>query len=420
MNFIRRYLVFLAPVGITIFSAILFVPTLLTGRSINKEMEASIAQGRKLKSMRSNTPPKMQAEVEKVYQSEHKKDVDEILQLSRRSTQRELIDYGLFPKPKDTSQQVFANFGVKYRAAIEDLIKSMGALDAPSDIDIRKETELETGATGRVTAGQFGRLGTHSSSITKKGSRGIIVGAVCDKRAESVLVYANPNSLAWYGFWSDYKYSGLNTSLKDCWNSQVAYWIYEDVMSTIKALNTGSDCVYNSSVKRLVGVSFSRPVEYVEPVNMATSVADEPAYIIDKGASILGVEPWTGRVCDDAVDVVHFCVSVIVDSKAFMSFIRELCSEKEHRFKEGYSASGQEKVFRHNQITVLQSKIEPVDRTSTQHEYYRYGDGAVVQMSLVCEYIFHRSGYDVIKPEPVKELLGQSEAKKDASQQKSP
>jgi hypothetical protein len=120
-------------------------------------------------------------------------------------------------------------------------------------------------------------------------------------------------------------------------------------------------------------------------------------------------------MCDDDIDVVHFCVSVIVDSKSFMSFIKELCSEKEHRYREGYSSSGPERTFKHNQITVLESKIEPVDRTAIQHEYYRYGDSAVVQMSLICEYIFNRSGYDRIKPEPVKELLGQSAAKEGVS-----
>ena len=414
MNFIRRYLTFLAPVGIVIFAVVLFVPTLLTGRSISKDMEASIAQGRKITSMRGNTPPRTQAEVEKLYQGEHKKDADEIVQLARRSTQRELINYGILPKPKDTSQQVFVQFGVQYRTAIEELIKSMSALDAPSDIDIRKETGREPGGTGRSIGGQFGRLGSGTVG-TKKGSRDVIVDAVCNKRAESILVYANPNTFGWYGFWANYKYSGLDTAMKDCWNSQVAYWIYEDVVSTIKELNSGCDCVYTSGVKRLVGVSFSKSVEYVEAGKMMFGGSDEPDYVINNSPGVLGVAPWTGRMCDDDIDVVHFCVSVIVDSKTFMSFIKEVCSEKEHRYREGYSSEGPERIFKHNQITVLQSRIEPVDRTAIQHEYYRYGDSAVVQLSLICEYIFNRSGYDRIKPEPVKELLGQSAAKKDAS-----
>jgi hypothetical protein len=413
MRVIRKYAALLLPMGILLVAVVLFVPTLLAGRSISKSMESSIANGRKLASMRSKTPCKAQAEVEKLYQIEHKKDADEIVQLSRRSTQRELISYKIFPKPKDTSQQVFVQFGTKYRATIEELVKSMNALDAPRDIDIRKEIEGEGDGVGSVIGDRFGRIGPTKTSGTKKGSRNAIVDAVCNKRAESVSVYANPNSFAWYMFWENYKYGGLDAAIKDCWHSQVAYWIYEDVVATINEVNSGSDCIYTSGVKRLVGVSFSRPVEYVDsdPMNLVVVGPDAPDYVMEKGVSILGAEPWTGRMCDANIDVVHFAVSVIVDSKSFMPFIKELCSEKEHRYKEGYSANGPERIYKHNQITVLQSKIEPVSRTATQHEFYRYGDGAIVQLSLVCEYFFNRSSYDKIKPEPIKVLLGQSVAK---------
>ncbi len=416
MRFIRKYAALLVPMGILLFAVVLFVPTYLAGRSISKSMESSIADGRKLASMRSKTPCKAQAEVEKLYQSEHKKDADEIVQLSRRSTQRELISYNIFPKPKDTSQQVFVQFGAQYRARIEEWVKSMSALDAPRDIDIKKEIEGEGSGGGSVVGGRFGRIGTTKATGTKKGSRNAIVDAVCNKRAESVPVYANPNSFAWYGFWKNYKYSGWDAAIKDCWHSQVAYWIYEDVVATINEVNSGSDCVYTSGVKRLVGVSFSKPVEYVgsDSRNLAVVGSDAPDYVMGNGASLLGAEPWTGRMCDADIDVVHFAVSVIVDSKSFMPFIKELCGEKEHRYREGYLANGPERVYKHNQITVLQSKIESVDRTATQHEFYRYGDGAVVQLSLICEYIFNRSSYDKIKPEPIKVLLGQS-AVKDAS-----
>ena len=417
MRFIRKYSMFLMPMGIVLVAVVLFVPTLLTGRSISKDMETSKAQGSKITSMRNNTPPRAQAEVEKLYQSAHKKDADEVVQLARQSTQRELINYDIFPKPKDTSQQVFVQFGAQYRAVIEELIKSAGALDAPGDIDIRKETETAVGGTGAAIGGRFGMLGTTRTIGTKKGSRDAIVDAVCNKRAESILVYANPNSFNWYGYWADFKYSGLDTAIKDCWYSQVAYWIYEDVVATINEMNAGFDCVYTSPVKRLVGVSFSRPVEYVDPTRMgySVSISDEPDYIIDSSTGVSGVQPWTGRICNDDIDVIHFFVSVILDAKSFMPFIKELCTQKEHRYREGYSASGPERIFKHNQITVLQSRIEPVDRTAIEHTYYRYGDGAVVRLSLTCEYIFNRSGYDRVKPEPVKELLGQSAAKKDAS-----
>jgi hypothetical protein len=412
MNFIKKYSGLLIPIGIVIVAVVLFVPTLLTGRSISRDMEASIAQGAEIKSLRSKTPPKAQAEVEKLYQNEHKKDADEILQLARRSTQRELIGYDIFPKPSDTSQQIFVQFGGQFRATVEDLVKGMSALDAPSDIDIMKETETGGGGTGRAVAGSFGGFGVSGTVGTKKGVSDALVDAVCNKRAESLLVYANPNLFSWYGFWENYSYSGLDAALKDCWYSQVAYWIYEDVAATIKNMNDGFDCVYTSPVKRLVGVSFSKPVEYTTPSVMSSFTgSDEPYYITENDTGVLGEAPWTGRICNDEIDVIHFAVGVILDSKSFLPFIKELCTQKEHRYREGYSASGPERIARHNQITVLQSKVEPVDRKSPQHAYYRYGDGAVVQLSLICEYFFNRSAYDRIKPEPVKELLGQSAPK---------
>jgi len=416
MNFIRKYSALLVPVGVVFVAVVLFVPTLLTGRSISKDMQDRVAEGRKISSMRSKTPSKAQSDVEKLYQGEHKKDADEIAQLSRRSTQRELICYNIFPKPEDTSPQIFVQFGEQYRFAIDDLIKSMNALDAPGDIDIRKETESKGSSGGGAGGGRFGglgasgRFGTMATGGKKKSSRNAIVDAVCNKRAESISVYAHPNLLNWYGFWEKYKYVGSDPALKDCWYSQVAYWIYEDVVETIKAMNAGSDCVYTSPVKRLVGVRFGSHVDYVNTSRMLFASADELDYVTDSDAGMLGVEPWTGRMCNDDIDVVHFSVGVIVDSKAVMSFIKELCTQKEHKYREGYSAGGQERIYKHNQITVLQSKIEPVNRMAAEHEYYRYGDGAVVRLSLVCEYIFNRSAYDKIKPEPIKVLLFQSEA----------
>jgi hypothetical protein len=54
----------------------------------------------------------------------------------------------------------------------------------------------------------------------------------------------------------------------------------------------------------------------------------------------------------------------------------------------------------------MQFLQEPVDRQALVHSKHRYGDAAVVRLNLVCEYIFHRIGYDDIKPQAIKELLG--------------
>jgi hypothetical protein len=95
--------------------------------------------------------------------------------------------------------------------------------------------------------------------------------------------------------------------------------------------------------------------------------------------------------------------------------MNELCSAKEHTFKR-WSGAEPVQIFRHNQITVLETNINPVivnavtTRTGASgHELYRYGDDAVVEVELVCEYIFERVGYDEIKPEFIKNLVIEEE-----------
>ena len=77
-------------------------------------------------------------------------------------------------------------------------------------------------------------------------------------------------------------------------------------------------------------------------------------------------ESFTGRVSNDEIDVVHFSVVVVVSSKAIIPFMRELCSAKEHKFM-GFTGQEPAKVFKHNQITVLESRVKPVDMTLTSN-----------------------------------------------------
>jgi hypothetical protein len=112
----------------------------------------------------------------------------------------------------------------------------------------------------------------------------------------------------------------------------------------------------------------------------------------------------TGRICNENFDVVHFKVSVILDTKAVADFIKELCSAKNHTFT-GYWNKQPPQNFKHNQITVINYYSSPVNHEEPQHMLYRYGEDAVVQLDLTCEYLFVKEGYDPIKPESVKKLL---------------
>jgi len=99
---------------------------------------------------------------------------------------------------------------------------------------------------------------------------------------------------------------------------------------------------------------------------------------------------------------VHFSFAVVIDSGAVLPFMQQLCSAKEHKFS-GFFGEAQEQIFKHNQITILESNINPIDCEDDTHTLYRYGEDAVVRLDLICEYIFSKSGCDEIKPELIKQ-----------------
>jgi hypothetical protein len=116
------------------------------------------------------------------------------------------------------------------------------------------------------------------------------------------------------------------------------------------------------------------------------------------------IEACTGRFSNDAnnIDVTHFNIAVVLNIKSILPFIQELCSAKEHKFK-GFSGDEPEQTFKHNQITVLETKFRSVEDDA--YSLYDYGQDVVVELDLICEYIFNRKGYEEIKPETVKKAL---------------
>lgn len=422
--FFKKYSSLLLPGGLLLAGLILFVPTLLLGREVNSKKQEWEAMAIELDRLSQSTPPKEQAEqVQRVLQ-QLQEEVKAVQTMALQTTQRELIKYGIFPKSEDTSSQIYLDFGRRYRAAVESMITTrLSALDAPSESEIRAAGGSVGGAGGIggiMRGAEYVGEGMAATAGTTSLADNPMVNALCMERAERVAMYANPRVFAWYDFWESYQFLGADFALRDCWFAQTAYWIYEDVASTIETMNTGSARVADSPVKRLLGVSFQRPVSDLptgySPLNisrgmgvLSTAVtADQPAYILPGTASPLGTLPWTTRMCNEDIDVVHFAVSVIVDSRFTQAFLKELCSSKPHTYREGFQENGPQRQARHNQITILASTFSAIDKQSPAHVYYRYGTDAVMRVDLVCEYLFYRKAYDMIKPEPIKLLLGQS------------
>lgn len=410
--FLRKYSTLLPSATIALAALLLFVPMYLIGGSVKKSMATtSLNMARQVQSELSDVPTRDKAQQVKYYMDKLEEDASNIEKLALESCKRDLITYEdvIFPKPVDSSAQVFHEFGLNFRASIEEMLKRIRALDAPTDTEIRAKTDGAARAGGLGARPAFQGMQTVNTADP-------VIDALCVSRAKEISVYAHPSAFTWYTFWEKYEFAGENQALQDCWDTQVAYWIYQDIIETVYKMNGTSSTVDESAVKRLLGASFSGPVAVARGTSMyamefsrgqmSMGGRDIPNYITPRLYSNFVTDSPTGRKCDEEVDVIHFTAAVVVDNRFVLAFLKELCSEKSHSYRTDFSASGEVvQNARHNQITVLQSDLKVVDPQAPEHKLYRYGNGAVVQLDVICEYQFYRKSYDSIKPEPIQKRL---------------
>ncbi len=414
--FLKKYAALLPPAGLVLFAILLLPPVLWLGGRVSANMQDSVREAQTLRSLMQDVPPADKPAVLEAYMNRLESDVEQIEALLKHSSQRELVAYNIFPAPVERSSQIFAEYGEQYVQAVDDLLSSINARDAPSESEIRART-----GTGRT------QTRTGMTTTRRTAEEDPMVDALCRARAESISVYANPASFAWYDFWKQFEFEGTDDALTDCWHSQVALWIFEDVVQSIEAINAGSSKVSTSPVKRLLGVGFSGPVQVLgerrrgsmfQPTTTRgrtqTAGRDMLNYVSDTTPSKFVDTAWTGRVNGPDYDVVHFAVSVIIDNRYVLEFMRELSSGKEHSFFEDFDPDGPRRQSSRNQISILNNSIHVVQKDDPVHALYRYGDGAVMRLDLACEYLLRRDGYDMIKPDPVLKQLGQDEPASDS------
>ncbi len=437
LSVFKNNLPLLLSVIIVLIAVLLLIPTQLMSSKLKDEIQKdSIAIGKKVQYETENPVSEELLVIEKKRQEGHAKDANEIAVLAERSTQRELLSYDIFLDPNIFSTLVFQEFGQRYREAIDDILTRANAGDCPTEAEIERGLE-ESAVNSRLRRGRSYRgmgspgvpsvrpLGMPSRGLP--GSRGLlgrsrrlgelesmIVDEICRERAKSISVYANPADLSGYDFWADYKLAiEPNQAVEDCWYFQLAYWVITDIFDTISAVNSEYDSVLTAPVKRLMQMSFNMGLRRPGASRMfrgrgrgrrsprtSTDEVDKPTYVIsvDDGLTI----SCTGRLSNDAnnIDVIHFNIAVVINTKSVLPFMQQLCSAKEHKFK-GFSGDELEKTFKHNQITVLETKFRSAE--DEPYSLYDYGEDPVVELDLICEYIFNKKGYEEIKPETVTE-----------------
>ncbi|MFC1604937.1 hypothetical protein ACFL5F_07915 [Planctomycetota bacterium] len=434
LSVFKNNLSLLVPVIIVLVSVLLFVPTTLMSSKLKKDVEQESINngGRKIKSLETSAVSRQQYEKEAERQQAHATDANEIAKLAIQSTQRELLSYDIFPMPDPNgfSGLIFQEFGQRFRGEIDKLTVHVNGRDCPTDAEI--ERGLENSSSRNRSRGRGASMMSSSRSSLGMDLYGggsmmfgsidrMIVDEMCQDRARSISVYTNPIDISGYEYWKDYKYDvKQEEAIEDCWYHQLAYWIIEDIFATIEAMNSSSDTVLTAPVKRFMGISFTMGLKSTRgrsggrgggvfrsigrrKVQSQKEEADRPVYVRDKQEALS--ETCTGRFCGDDIHVTHFNFSLIVKAKSVLPLMKQLCSVKEHEFRGYPDGTDPPQAFKHNQITILESKIGSINPNDMTHRYYRYGDESVISLDLICEYIFDVGGYDSMVPEPVKKTL---------------
>ncbi|MFH1371442.1 MAG: hypothetical protein ABII09_09195 [Planctomycetota bacterium] len=392
LGVLRPYASLLWPGVIVLAGIVVLTAALLLGSGLkNKVNRQSMPMASRVRAMLNSALALRQAEEEKKYEDTYEQDANLISRLAIQTTQRELLDYDIFPQPKDTSAMLFTRFANRFRQRIENLVTKVKGGDCPSEEELNASLQKVGGAASIYTRGVPSASGASDKSI--------IIEELCQQRAKAAGVYANPKTISGYDFWNQYQYSSLEDSVKDCWFWQLGYWIIEDVFSTVEKMNAGSSSVSTSAVKRVMRVGFETPEKLLS--GKSDEASQEKLKYVVKPEDQLTVS-LTNRLSNESIDIVHFGVVVVVSANAAIPFMEELCSEKEHRFA-GYTGEAPVQAFKHNQITILESRVTSVSPESQEHLRYRYGQDPAVEIEMVCEYIFNKKGYEPIYPEALKE-----------------
>jgi len=424
LSFLKNNLALLVPIIIVLVAALLFVPTkLLSARLKRTVAEQSVKPAGEIARLKKTLNEAGQAEAMEEYIEGYAQDANQIETLMKQTTMRELFSYKIFPDTQETSPLLFDPIQRKYLAGVDAMVHRVGAGLPPSDGDIRSALEkspMRSGYNNRLGMGGMGMGGGGNAIYGGYGTgSGInyrmlppmdrkIVDKLCEDSAKGIRVYLTPADLDGYSFWSDWKYEDWDKAVRQSWTWQMGYWILEDVIDTVQEMNKNSTCVLDAPVKRIMNTSFTLSSQATRRIGgrrmrgaRRNTDREMPTYVINVKTAI-AAPPCTGRFCNEDVDVMHFNVRVIIGADQVMPFIQELCSAKSHKFR-GWDGEGPEQTFLHNQITVLENNVIPVDLEGLDHATYRYGADAVVDLDLICEYIFQKAGYEGVKPQVIKD-----------------
>jgi hypothetical protein len=300
MGFIKKrlFMILCLLVGVAGFS--LLIPGFMTASQIQKEKEKVISATKSVADLRRKAQELNDAVLDQ-YKQNAKKAQEDQKQLELRAAQttdRELIFKDVFPEPSDPGPATvkYRQFANLYCTTVDGTLKLMNAGDRPSDAEEHKVLEdyQKTIATssgmggaapgmgmggGMPRGGDFMAGGREGMMAPPGGGMpgrvggefggGMGMGVSGDPqamkqiesfrktRAESISVYANRDTFFGWDYWKNFQQGEREKLLKESWFTQLAAWIQEDVVLSIRQMNGESTSVPKSPVKRLIEVSYS-------------------------------------------------------------------------------------------------------------------------------------------------------------------
>jgi hypothetical protein len=429
LSFFKNNLSLLVPILIAVVALLLFIPTRILGGRLRKTIEQQSAQtGRTITSLASQLEQAARAKRMEPYINAYARDANQIENLVKQTTLRELLSYRLFPDTNERTTLLYEEFGRRYRSGVDAMLESVKASGPPTDAEITAALQKAPQTMG-VYGGGYGGYGGYGQGPTRApspmgsspyGSRmpGMmstfmltdtqrkIFDTICKEKAQSAGLYASPVDVAGYLYWNDWAFENRDAAYKDCWYWQMGYWMIEDAFATVREMNKGSTSILDAPVKRVMNVSFvlgkttGRAIRRPGRAMRAKKEGENPTYVTSAKDAM--TTPCTGRYCNEAFDVMQFDVRVIVEARSTLAFMKQLCTAKPHKFT-GWKGNDPPQTYLHNQITILESSTAPVDPEANEHMAYKYGNSEVAELDLICEYLLSKAAYEDIKPQQVKD-----------------
>lgn len=352
---------------------------------------------------RTEAPPLNQFPTERVIQaaraaSDQMKTESEALRKAvvARNARKPLVDQ-VFPRPVSTSAVVafqrrytqlmdYTNWDerVRQQTLVYSKLKA-GVPPTEQDLQRRRE-ETAAAITQRLTIYDPSGRPTNQPDVQARVQEALLnlPEQIRSDVARNSLIYINHDALDIYPGVINSPQPPPSPTL---WYAQLGYWLQEDVIEAIAAINRNSKNVMESPVKHLIKIdipdnpwALSGPVQPSPDPNVPAVV---PLSTPDQKVAIVSV---TGRACNPLYDVVHYTVVLNVDAEAVPSVLLELS--------------------RNRLTTVLQTEMAAVDSGNALLNGFYYGEKPIVQLTLKLEKVLMRDWTVSLMPPAIKTALG--------------